>query len=905
MKRTQQKDALRNIWKQKVSYLSIVIIAFLGVAAFLGLGYSAVAMKTNGSAFYNKLRFRDVEVISTRLLSADDLECLHSVEGVLDAEPVWQTDANAYRDTQRAAATVITLTERLNLPDVKEGRLPETDAECAIETRLADETGWKVGDVIDWLEMAEATGQYFLGADAFTITGLVEHPDHISLTVPESPYILVTRDTFDHEALKGCCMKALLAVDAADQNRFSRTYDDSVSPVTARIEDLAPERTVLRDEDVRAEGLEQVKAIDDLRIEVENVLADSRRQLDDGWQKLAEAEQEYASGLAVYETARKAYAAGLITQEPDGQHLEAARRSIDARRQELENGELEYADGAENVEYLAVFRDRAAAEVKALEPTRWIVLTGKGNAGFVQLDSVGVNLSSLQMTFSLLFVVIGALVIYATVSKMVDEQRTLVGVTKALGFFNREVFAKYLLFGLTAVILGTLFGILAAYFGLERFILKSYRIYFTTDLSRSMIALEPTLGVLLSGMALAACGVAFACLRQIRTPAIQLMQPRVPKGRENADRKGKHLLSLYSRLVLLNIRTDIKRVLVTVVSVAGCCALVVIGFTLRYSIIQGARNQYARIVAYDGRIQFDYGDDIEQKLRDAGVDYVPLYHGNVTFNITDTDLGELFCGDLAAVSDMFHLYDWETGEPLPSTDEGILIQRRMAEYNGIGDGDTFELSSGSLKPVRVRVAGIFENYAGRPMFMSPAYFEAVFGKAPVNNTFFVRFNGADREALLAELRDTLGFADYISAEEDGEIFDAATSVINATMVLLIFMAALMAGMVQMNLTNIYILQKKQELTIMRINGFTTREVIAYVTRETVFTTLAGIFLGLAAGSFLGYKIVRALEPSFVQLERSVCYPAWGYAAAITVFFTVVINAVCLKKVRHLKLTDIA
>ena len=44
--------------------------------------------------------------------------------------------------------------------------------------------------------------------------------------------------------------------------------------------------------------------------------------------------------------------------------------------------------------------------------------------------------------------------------------------------------------------------------------------------------------------------------------------PQTAAGGRTAKGGGKHLLSLYSRLVLLNIRTDIKRVLVTVVSVA-------------------------------------------------------------------------------------------------------------------------------------------------------------------------------------------------------------------------------------------------------------------------------------------------------------------------------------------------
>ena len=124
------------------------------------------------------------------------------------------------------------------------------------------------------------------------------------------------------------------------------------------------------------------------------------------------------------------------------------------------------------------------------------------------------------------------------------------------------------------------------------------------------------------------------------------------------------------------------------------------------------------------------------------------------------------------------------------------------------------------------------------------------------------------------------------------------------MALLIFMAALMAGVVLMNLTNIYYLQKKRELTIMRVNGFTVREVIAYMTRETVLTTILGILLGIGEGSAVAYRIVRAMEQPVIQLDRSVSYAAWIMGALITLVFTVLVNRAVLRKVRDLKLTDV-
>ncbi len=843
MKRTQRKDAWRNIRKQAVSFASIIVIALLGVTAFLGICYSAEAMKANGSVAYDALHFRDLEVISTLLLTEEDVESLRSTEGVADVEVLWQTGANAYISGQQEAVTVITVTERMNQPVLLEGRLPEAMNECAVEKRVADKAGWHQGDTIEWLEMTESTGQYFLASDALLITGIVEHPDHVNKNVPDVLYILVCQDAFDHEALQDCCMKALIKVDMpAGTDRFSKAYDEKVAAVQARIEALAETRAPLRYDQVRQ----------------------------DAYEKLDSAESAYATYL------EEVSASGEHTQE----EIDESRKSIE--------------------EYLADQRK----QLDEMAPCRWIVLDSRGNASFVQLNTSSNNLSSLQMTFSLLFVVIGSLVIYATVSKMVDEQRTLVGVTKALGFYNREIFAKYLLFGLLATVFGTVLGILLARFWLEGFVLRSYNIYFIIDFRQPRMFLRPTLIVILGAVSLAVAAVTFACLRLVRMTAIQLMQSPVPKGRNKAAGAKKHLLSLYSRLVLLNIRTDIKRVLVTVVSVAGCCTLVVIGFTLKYSIDKCMENQYTDVVQYDGRIRFDYGGDIEEKLISSGVKYVPLYNGNVTFRVRDVDMGELLCGDIAAIEDMFRLNDWQTGEPLAPTDEGIFIQRRLAEIYDLAVGSEFEMTLDNTETVTVRVAGIFENYLGRTMAMSSGYYEALCGHPPRNNAFLVRFGEVDREALLLELNETLGFVEYVPAEEGKAMFKAATSVLNAVVALFILMAAVMAGVVLLNLTNIYILQKKRELTVMRINGFTTREVISYVTRETVITTILGIVLGLIAGSAIGYKIVRALEQSFFRLERGVCFSAWLYAAAMTVFFTVIVNVIALRKVKDLKLTDL-
>ena len=1069
MKRTQFKDALRNIWKQKVAYLSVIVIALLGVTTFLGINYSDGALRINGSIMYNQVNFRDIEIVSSLLLSEADLESILGTEGVADAEPVWQTGAKVSSGEIRESVNVISLTERINLPQLVEGRLPETVGECAVEERLAVEMGWHTGDEIETLN-ARGEAADNLKNSRFVITGIANHPDHTSTSIPDTMYVMVQKDAFDLEALDSCFMKAEVVVDKpAGIDRFTKKYDAAVAPVLERLENEAEENGLRRASEIKrrmkARLEEEQSELDDAKAQLE----DARRQLDDGWKELKNGEQKLADNERQLKESKEKldrgedelWAARLSlaearaqleekrpTLEQTGNALRLARAGLDDERAEVYypidqagmqiteltgqinqlNARLKEDLGAEETEkvrkQLAVAQEKLASAEKTLEDLqaensdrlkeyeesekeyanaykdyqkgadefsaaeekidkaqadykaglnqwyilrdeyekglellksgrdeleesrkklddgeadysgkladwekaakeltdalaalddplsgRWLFFDCRGNSSFVQLLLGSSNLVSLEMSFSLLFVLVGALVIYATISKMIDEQRNLVGAGKALGLYNREVFAKYLLFGLSSTLIGTALGILAARFGMEAYVLQSAKPYYTFDTSKPTLILKPTVIVIAAGLLLSVAATWFACKKLLRSTAIELMQPRVPFTRKKAGKSSEHIRQLYPRLILRNIRSDLGRVIVTIVSVAGCCALVVIGFTLKSAVEGALENQYSRIVQYDARIKYDTeaaenaGEEIRRLLRQEGIDSTELYDGVVTFRVTENLVGELLCGDLGEIGSYYRLLDWKTGEALTPTDEGVFIQKRTAESYGLDVGSELELTLADSKTATARVAGVFDNYIGRNMLVSPACYQELFDSEPAPNAFFIRLNGADDEALQESLRQIDGFESYTRSDADRRLFASSSSLVTAVVALFIFMAAVMAGVVLTNLTNTYILQKKMELTIMRINGFTVREVIGYVSRETVITTIVGILLGIAAGAGMAYQITRAMESVFIQYDRSVNPLAWALGAAITGIFALLINVFVLRKVRDLKLTD--
>lgn len=298
MKRTQLKDALRNIWKQKVSYLSIIVIAFLGVATFLGINYSDGALRKNGSIMYNAVNYRDLELVSTSAFSPEDLDAILSVEGVVDAEPVWQTGAKATAEGKRQDISVISFTERMNKTELIEGRLPESPEECAVEQRLANDMGWRLGDAVVAQNSKGEVAQ-FLKNNRFTIVGIANHPDHTSVSIPDTLYVMVRKDAFDMDALDNSFMKVEVVVDKPEGiDRFSGKYEAVVGVVSARLEEVGVQRASIRDK----EGKDKVRSqLDDAQAKLDDAqeqLQKARAELDEGWSKLDEGDRQISENEA-------------------------------------------------------------------------------------------------------------------------------------------------------------------------------------------------------------------------------------------------------------------------------------------------------------------------------------------------------------------------------------------------------------------------------------------------------------------------------------------------------------------------------------------------------------------------------------------------------------------------------
>lgn len=631
-----------------------------------------------------------------------------------------------------------------------------------------------------------------------------------------------------------------------------------------------------------------------------------KKEYDDG-------DKTYAAGKAEYDQKKKEYDDGLAQYNESRKKLNAAEDEYSRYKQELEDGKEKYNKNMDDYANAVNEMDNKKQKLANVEQCRWFQFDLNSNLGYVSLDMNADSLSKLGKSFALLFVVVGAMVCYATIGRMVDEQRKLVGASKALGLFNSEIFKKYIFFGMSAVVFGILIGTAAAYFGVQKAVLLGNASTFAFGEAGKVFKAGMTVMVFVFGVILGFAATYIACSKLLRSTAVVLMKEKVPNS-VKSSRGGRKTGTLYSRLILRNMLCDLKRVAVTVISVAGCCSLLVIGFTLKFSMDKVLTRQFEEIINYDNNLVFSSersetaAADMSAKLDEFGCSYIILSKETVTCQLGDQLTAvDMYISAPEQIDGYYTLNYSGSKEKIDPADwqDGLLIQRKVSEICGVKPGDTITIYDTNAKKHSAKVAGIFDNYLGRTMFMSDSYYEELFGTPVRNSQFFIKLNGADPDAVKRSVSSVKGFKNFNRSDSSRDFFASFSIMLNAVIIGMILMAAAMASVVLLNLTNMYLMQKTRELAIMRINGFTLGQSVGYLARETVITTVTGIILGIAGGSALALQIIRSMEKPSMQLIREPDFLAWALAAVITALFTFIINFIVMRKVKDLRLTDLA
>ena len=651
--------------------------------------------------------------------------------------------------------------------------------------------------------------------------------------------------------------------------------------------------------------LENLKALIDAGMADEQVIAQYQYMLglyEQGLGQYTQGEAQYAAGVEQYEAGLAQYEEGLAKYEEGVAEYESGVRDYEGGASDYESGRLEAEEGfADAEEELA----DAQKDIDDIEYPDVYVMDRTKNYGAAQLASDADGIAQIATFLPFMFFLVAALVVLTSMTRMVDEERMLVGTHKALGYSRGRIISKYLIYGVLASGVGSIIGVL--FFGvvLPLIIMVAYQVAYAVPTTPTPIDLSVTakaVGLSVGVTAVVTWIVAAATLRE-RPSA--LMLPRVPKAGKRVFLE--HITPLWSRMsfshkvTARNLLRYKRRFFMAVVGIAGCTALLVIGFGLRDVIGSIVTDQFGELMSYDAAVRVD--EDIEPAQRDQVLEVLDSPMVEAHLEVADFNMiGSGSDGDLRvevvvpedpdALASFVTLRDRVSGEALALDADEVVITEKAANELGAQVGDEVTLFDENDVGDAVgegrtfTIGGIAENYLGHYVYMLPEGYRAEFGDDPTYDLSYVRLaEGADEDVFSNVLLDiegvnTVGFSvDKMRTYQD--MLDLMTSIIAVVIVL----SAALAFVVLYNLTNINITERVREIATLKVLGFTRAESNAYIFREIIVMVAIGALVGCVIGLPLTLYIAQAAETPQMMFGRVIQPLSYVFSFVITMLFS--------------------
>lgn len=897
-------------WKP---FLSIMIISMLGVAVLTGIYAGCRDTFMAANRFYERQGLHDVEVVSTMGLTDEDVDALRGVDGVDDAAGVHIERVTIDGEDGHRLNATLREPASMDVPYVREGRLPGAAGEVAVTEQFAHDTHDHIGGTIDVTAVSGGDGDG--AAHALTIVGIVTDPSDLSN--PEGYSGSVFRSAVANDYTCYVAPGALEKTFGADPDvygaivmrlertentdAFSDDYDALVSSTVSRIENGVQSKR----EQARRESLQSAA-----QSELTRAKEQAYGELNDAQAKLDAQRSQLDEQLKTLDAQAAHVPTGMAMPEP----LASAQRQwaqADAR--------LKEAQQQLNTQHKDI-NDRFAKEQQTIDDIapRWYVQSRTALSGFSSLKSDISSIQSLGNAFPIVFLVVAVMMSLTTMSRLVEEDRGLIGTYLGLGYGRVTITLRYALFALLACLIGGGLGLLIGFLGIPAFLLRVIQgLYAIPDMRLEYDWLYGSLGILLFVVGVLGAAL-FASIRDMRQMPAALMRPKAPKaGSRILLERIRPLwkrMSFLNKVTARNIFRFKSRLIMTVGGVAGCAALILCGLAINDTVAALGPNQYRGVDQYDMFAMTNDGDEDElrgklvQDGKTTAIMETRIESGEITNGegsstsvqltiIPQTQLGELNTMFRLEPARSSSIFGWVHGgghaQPVALGDGGIIVTQSAAQSLDVKAGDEVDLRGEGTQPHRVKVAAVTRSLIGAETFISEDLYHRLFPAAQLGeaasrqpaitwNAVYAKLKGGSDEQIkyVDQLEDDAIVLTASSTAYQAEHFKF--NLMGAVVGLIVLLAGSLALVVLFTLAHTNVSERLREMATLKVLGFYDNEVHHYVNREMMVLTVMGVIVGLPLGRWVAGLLTGVLNMPGLYFEVHIAW--WSYA--ITVVATI-------------------
>lgn len=359
MKKALFKDSIKEIKNTYKKFISILLMAFLGVGFFAGIRAASPDMLDTLDKYYKEQDVFDIQIISTLGLTDEDVDALSKIENVEKIDVSFETDGIIETENKDTIVKLISLGD-LNKVVVLDGNLPQNPTECVVEDDFLKATKKKIGDLIDVkiekIQNDNGDEIDYLKNNQLKIVGTVQSPLYISKDRGTSNlgvgkinyYLYIPEENVNTEIYTKIYVKVK---DSENYITSKDDYKNCVENVKNNIELIKEEREIARKQDL-------VDVANQKILDAENELnvqkTDAEKQIQDAERKLETARIDIVNGE------------DEITENRNNVNVQFAnaQKEIDNARSTLETGEQDLNTKEQEAESIFVELEIQKQELK-------------------------------------------------------------------------------------------------------------------------------------------------------------------------------------------------------------------------------------------------------------------------------------------------------------------------------------------------------------------------------------------------------------------------------------------------------------------------------------------------------------------------------------------------------------
>ena len=628
----------------------------------------------------------------------------------------------------------------------------------------------------------------------------------------------------------------------------------------------------------------QLSAVNSARQQLE----DGRKELEDGWAKLEAGEAQ----------------------------LQDARYTVAVSRQQYEDGLKEYQDGLyefqTEIEKAESELKKARQDIDDLPDASWMILDRGNHYSSYMYKASSDQMGTIGIALPVLFFLVAALVSMTTMTRLIDEQRGQIGIFRALGFSDAAIISKYVLYALLASLSGSVIGIVAGMAIFPTVIYNTWRLMYLLPPMRIIIKL-PIVLVCVFSFSLLLCGISALIVKKtLKEMPSQLMRPKAPKSAKPVFLEKIPMLwnklSFTSKITARNIIRYKTRFFMTVIGVAGCTGLLVVGWGIKDSIGDIIDLQFGRIFGYDYTVNIEDDRNIdefivvlEDNLDNRHIAPVMEYTSRLYGGKNSDQTMNVFVVDARKASDILGLHRAGTKKDIYLGNGGVIVSEKFAKTNNIQKGDTITIESKLGVKGQVEVTEICEMYFEHYIFISDVCYKNTFDEN-VHPTE-IAVSTSDGDALKNDVRGIEGFVSVVDFSALINTFQNMIEALDFIILVVILTAGALALVVLINLTQVNISERLREIATLKVLGFREGEVNSYLFKEIFLLSIIGAICGMPLGVAEHHFIMGIIDMDMVKFGNNIYPLSFTYAFLITVAFTLLVLQLTKKPLKQIQMVE--